>query len=151
MTQTGWVERLHAEKCSCVVDGPAGTYVGRQRGVADLYRWLTEEPAVLRGARVADKVIGKGAAALLVLGGATAVHADVISRPARELLRRNGVEVTFGEEVDHIINRSRTGWCPVESLCRDEESPERMLALITGFLQTHIQTRRNNDEKTTNE
>lgn len=140
MTLAGLIERLHAEKCSCVVDGPVGVRLGRQRGVADLYCWLTEEPVVLQGARVADKVIGKGAAALLVLGGVTSVYADVISRPARELLQRNGVEVSCGQEVEHIINRARTGWCPLETLCINEDSPERMLTLITDFLQTRMKS-----------
>ena len=39
------------------------------RGISDLYDLLTEHPGWLRGASVADKVVGKGAAALLILGG----------------------------------------------------------------------------------
>ena len=41
-------------------DGEVHTYHGR--GVADLYDLYTNEPGKLRGALVADKVIGKGAA-----------------------------------------------------------------------------------------
>lgn len=37
------------------------------RGISDLYGLLTEHPGWLRGASVADKVVGKGAAALLIL------------------------------------------------------------------------------------
>ncbi len=39
------------------------------RGIFDLYGILTEHPDWLRGASVADKVVGKGAAALLILDG----------------------------------------------------------------------------------
>lgn len=53
----------------------------RERGVADLFRLLHEEPQLLRGAFIADKVVGKGAAALMVLGGVEGLFADVVSRP----------------------------------------------------------------------
>ena len=36
----------------------------------------------MKGAAIADKVIGKGAAALMVLGGFKTVYADIISTPA---------------------------------------------------------------------
>lgn len=39
-----------------------------RRGVADLYDLLVQEPEFLHGASVADKVIGKAAASLMVLG-----------------------------------------------------------------------------------
>lgn len=51
----------------------------RERGVADLFRLLHEEPQLLRGAFIADKVVGKGAAALMVLGGVEGLFADVVS------------------------------------------------------------------------
>ena len=53
----------------------------RERGVADLFRLLHEEPQLLRGAFIADKVVGKGAAALMVLGGVEGFFAGVVSRP----------------------------------------------------------------------
>ena len=63
----------------------------RERGVADLFRLQHEEPQLLRGAFIADKVVGKGAAALMVLGGVEGLFADVVSRPALELLAGAGI------------------------------------------------------------
>ena len=53
-----------------------------QRGVADLYDLLTQEPDFLKGALIADKVVGKGAAALMILGGIKELHTDIISSKA---------------------------------------------------------------------
>ena len=39
----------------------------RERGVADLFRLQHEEPQLLRGAFIADKVVGKGAAEYTVV------------------------------------------------------------------------------------
>lgn len=62
------VRILQDGKHSLVVAGDGiRTFDGR--GISDLYGILTEHPDWLRGASVADKVVGKGAAALLILGG----------------------------------------------------------------------------------
>lgn len=114
-------------------DGRGSTF--SQRGVADLYQLLTGAPEALQGASVADKVIGKGAAALMALGGVKEVWAGVISRPALELLEKAGIPVSYGKLVEGIANRAGTGPCPVESLCAAASTPEQCLPLITEFIQ----------------
>ena len=74
------------------------------------------------------------AAALLVLGGVREVFALVISLPARELLERAGIATGYSEEVPHIINRTRTGWCPLETRCYSLETPEACLVQIEEFI-----------------
>ena len=51
-----------------------------QRGVADLYDLLTREPEFLKGALIADKVVGKGAAALMILGGIKELYTDEFNK-----------------------------------------------------------------------
>ena len=58
------IDRLFAERCSCVIRNGSDMRVFYERGVKDLYRLLKEVPGLLRGAFVADKVVGKAAAAL---------------------------------------------------------------------------------------
>lgn len=89
------IERLDAEQCSCVIYNGGETRLFWERGVQDLYRLLKTEPDFLRGAFIADKVIGKAAAALMALGGVDEVFARVISSPGRELLERSGIKVDF--------------------------------------------------------
>ena len=103
------IDLLHVEACSCVIRNGDVTRIFRERGVKDLYRLLEEEPELLDGAFVADKVVGKGAAALMILGGVGELHADVISRPARRLLAASPVHVSYTLEVPYIVNRTRTG------------------------------------------
>lgn len=133
------IDLLHAEACSCVIRNGGTTRIFRQRGVRDLYRLLHEEPRLLDGAFVADKVVGKGAAALMLLGGVAELYADVISRPALELLAASSVRVTYTLEVPRIVNRTQTGLCPVESLCRDCTTAAEALPLIRDFLEAQNQ------------
>ena len=76
------IDTLFRERCSCVIRSGDVIRIFRERGVKDLFRLLKEEPAMLRGAFIADKVVGKAAAALMVLGGVRELFADVISHPA---------------------------------------------------------------------
>lgn len=125
---------LRREKCSCVIAKGSEVTVCRERGVKDLLRLLEEEPELLRGAFVADKVVGKGAAALMILGGVEAVYAEVVSRPAMELFSTATVEVSYGTLAENIINRAGTGICPVEKLCADCRTADECLPLIRTFV-----------------
>lgn len=128
------IDILHKGGYSCVVKNREEVRTFIQRGVADLYDLYQTEPAFMKGASIADKVIGKGAAALMVLGGFKVVYADIISTPALSLLRKAGVETTFAKEVPHIINRDKTGWCPLETACSNLKSVEEMYPVIRDFI-----------------
>ena len=61
------IRLLHEGKHSLVVsNGEVRTF--DRRGVADLYALLQEDSDFLKGASVADKVVGKAAAALMIFG-----------------------------------------------------------------------------------
>ncbi len=107
-----------------------------RRGVADLFSLVADEPDFLRGASVADRVIGRGAALLLVKGGAREVYAQVISSGAFEVLRSAGIETSFGKEVPNIINRTGTDICPVEKLTASTSSPDEAYERVKQFLKT---------------
>lgn len=126
---------LHREKCSCVIYNRGKKMICHERGVKDLYRLLKSDKSVLEGAVIADKVIGKGAAALMILGGVSEVYADVISRPAMDLLSSVSIPVSYGVCVSNIIDRNGTGVCPVETLCIDCESAIDCLPLIERFVK----------------
>ena len=114
-----------------------------QRGVADLYQLLTTDAPFLLGSSIADKVVGKGAAALMVIGGVANVYADVISAPALALLKESGVEVSYAEVVESIRNRAGTDMCPVEKRCLPLENVDEMVGEIRDFLmQMRVQDKR---------
>lgn len=104
------------------------------RGISDLYGLLTEHPGWLRRASVADKVVGKGAAALLILGGVRELFAGVVSTSALGLLKDSGIPVRFSQEVAHIVNRKGDGVCPVETLCKECTTAAQCLPLIREFV-----------------
>lgn len=128
------IEMLHAGGYSCVIAHGDCIRTFTQRGVADLYDLLVKESDFLKGASIADKVIGKAAATLMVLGGVKEVYTHIISRPALQLLQEAGITVSCDEVVDHIINRDRTGWCPLEQASRDLHSAKEIFPVIEKFI-----------------
>ena len=132
------IDILHDEGLTLVVKSADGTlHRFTQRGVKDLLTLVTERPDVLQGAIIADKAVGKAAAACMVMGGVYQVHADVMSEPALALLQKNGVNAGYGQLVDHIINRAGTDWCPMERLSRNEDDPAAIIQKIKDFIQAH--------------
>lgn len=130
------IAMLHAEACSCVVANGERIESFHERGVKDLHRLLCDDRALLDGAFIADKVVGKGAAALMVAGGVKGVYTDVISRPALTLFSESDIDVEYGTLVENIINRAGTDICPVEKLCEKCHTAEECLPLITKFIES---------------
>ena len=129
------IDRLHAEGCSCVIYNNDHTHLFHKRGVQDLHQLLRTSPDTLRGAMIADKVVGKGAAVLMTAGGVRWVYADVISQSALGFLLTHNIEAEYGRVVPNIINRAGTDICPVEKLCMQCESIEDALTLIDEFIE----------------
>ena len=127
---------LHNEDLTLVVKSKNGEIQRfTQRGVKDLLTLVSERPEVLEGAIIADKAVGKAAAACMVVGGTKRVYADIMSQPALALLQQHGIEAEYGILVDHIINRKGDDWCPMEKVSRDEDNPAIIIERIKHQLQ----------------
>lgn len=132
------IDILHSEELTLVVRSADGSlHRFTQRGVKDLLTLVTNFPDVLRSSLIADKAVGKAAAACMVAGGVRQVHADVMSEPALKLLQDHGVLAGYGQLVDHIINRAGTDWCPMEKLSREIDEPDLIIQKIREFLNSH--------------
>ena len=130
------IEILHSSACSCVVRNKGRVERYYNRGVKDLYTLYTADSQLLSGADVADKVVGRAAATLMILGGVRRVYADTISQLALELFAQNNVEISYNQVVPHIINRAKTDLCPLERATKDLESLEDIFAAIEAFVSS---------------
>ena len=106
----------------------------KRRGVVDLFSLITSEPTFLQGGKLVDRVIGRGAALLLVKGGVYEVYADVMSEGAFKVLIDAGIKASYGTLCSHIVNRTGDGMCPVEELTQQITDAEEAYILIKEFL-----------------
>ncbi len=113
------------------------------KGIGPLYDLVTEPRRLeqLKGGILADKVVGKAAALLALYAELSAVYADIISKPAYDLLLQNNVLVAANILVDHNLNRTQTGLCPMELLTADVTVPDEGYAIIGRQLQQWQQER----------
>ena len=104
---------LESGEYTAVLFSNGAVRTSKFRGVKPLVLWV-EERTDYTGYSVADKVIGKATAFLYLLLGVSSVYAQIISKPAVQVLLDNGVFVEYGALVDNIINRQGNGICPFE-------------------------------------
>lgn len=130
------VDLLHNGGYTLVVGHGDEVRTFGQRGVADLMDLLEKDPAFLQGARIADKVVGKAAAALMIKGGVVRLHTDTLSQPAFDLLNNEGsIQVEYDQLVPYIVNRKKDGWCPLEQLCFHKDSVEEIFLSVRDFVE----------------
>lgn len=110
-------------------------FTSHERGVKPLLHLLTEKKGFLKGASVADKVIGKAAALLMALGEIKEVHTLIISEPAIKIFEKYNIPCFYDKKVTRIVNRTGDGLCPMESLCIDVEEPHKAFEKIINFIK----------------
>ena len=130
---------LHGKGCSLVVRSVAGEVSDyAQPGVRDLIWLMDHEPERLRGASIADKVIGKAAAGLAVRAGVVRIYAEVLSRAAVPLLDEAGIDYSFGQLVDRIVIPEGDDRCPLEQIV----APAEDAAQVETLLRLHFEEMR---------
>ena len=82
------------------------------RGIAPVIKLY--EGGLLENAYIVDKIVGKAAAMVMTLGGVKGCYGVTMSRTAVQWFNDHGVSVRYNKLVDHIINRSGNGICPME-------------------------------------
>ena len=103
------------------------SFVDDEHGIKPLMKWVCQG-STFEGYSVADKIVGKAAAMLLVKLGVKAVYGEVASANGVELLRACGIDVTYGNLVLYIENRDKSGCCPMEQAVNNTDDIE------TGYL-----------------
>lgn len=116
-------ERLYETNASLVVlyeNGKLKEYYNRR--VNDIVFIIKENADALRGAVIADKVIGKVAASLLTVSGVQEIYADVISEYGKKVLDNNKIKYEYKTKTEYVKNNTQTGMCPMEEKFKDENN-----------------------------
>lgn len=94
-------------------------------GIKPLMERLRVDKKAFHSCVIADKIIGKAAALLMVLGEAGAVYGEVISESAIEVLENNNIYYEYGKRIPYVENRTHTGRCPMEETVLCIEEPQQ--------------------------
>ncbi len=129
------LDAVAAGEADCFILRPGcAPLPGQGRGIRPLLQLLENDPAALKGAVLADKIIGKAAAMVAVLGGIGEVYALTASESGLDFLKKSGVPAAARRTVPYIINRTGDGMCPLEQTVQDVDAPEQALPLLKATI-----------------
>ena len=82
-----------------------------------------------------DKVIGRAAAFIAIDGNVQTVYGEMMSEDALQLLKNHKIPATYGKLVPQILNRDKSGLCPMEQTVLGIQSPDEALKLLRKKLK----------------
>ena len=123
------MKRLVWGGVSCVA-AKDGVIVGQEtgRGILPILKLL--DAGKLAHAVVVDKVVGRAAAAICVVGGAKRVHAAIMGADAATLLKARGITASADRTVPRILNRDLSDGCPMERAVDGIDDPAEMVKAL---------------------
>ena len=124
---------LESESTFILVNGDR-IFTSNGKAVATLLQLLKEDSTLLKGSYIADRVIGKAAAMMMHYGGVEEVYGHTISEPAVAYFEKYRIPFCFGQKVPGILNREKSGLCPMEQLCLEIDHPQTAYEKIKIFL-----------------
>lgn len=116
--------------CDCAVVNGGLCRMGAGRGLYPLVQLYDADPAFFRGASLADKIVGRAAAFIAILGGVAFVHGEVMGEGAARLLAEHGVGHACGVMAGEIANHAGNGPCPLENAVRGIDDVDAAVAAI---------------------
>ena len=135
---------LQEKQVSCVIwiEGKE-PILSEEIGIKPLMKELRKEKTAFENGVIADKVVGKAAALMAILGGAKAVYGQVLSESAEKMLQKYGIAYAYEQKVPYIENRTKTGQCPLEEAVNAVDDPNEAFEVleetIAGLMRKNFQ------------
>ena len=135
MTDLDKAKELLLKGYTCVLVKGEDILTSQKAGIAPMIDILNEG-IDMQNFSVADKIVGRAAAFLLVKAKISAVYGEVLSKGGKSVLEDHGISCEYGELVDNIINRKKTGICPMEETVQNAENCEEAFLLLNQKLKS---------------
>jgi len=102
-------------------------------GVIGLFEAIEQLGDELKGAAVADRIVGKAAALLCVYSQVDAVFASVLSLKGKDTLEKNDIKYEYEILVPRILDKTGKDACPFEKFSLNLENPEEAYFRLKEF------------------
>ncbi|HCW72588.1 MAG TPA: DUF1893 domain-containing protein [Clostridiaceae bacterium] len=142
---------LEEKNAACLIySGDKLLHISGSIGVKPLLEFMEKYPegSVEKDLVLIDKVIGKAALLLAVHLGIRVIYTPVASKAAVEAAELHHVELHARSVVPHIINRDKTGVCPLEQSVMETNDPVQALENIRVTIKILMAKKISNDHVT---
>jgi hypothetical protein len=109
-------------------------FESRLPGLAGLIQAIESMKVSLHSSSVADKIVGRAAALLLVYSRVSEVYAATVSNWGLTVLEEAGVRVEYEVLVPIILNRRGDDICPFEKISLTVSSPDEAYKMLKAAL-----------------
>lgn len=99
-------------------------FESKTHGISSFLEAIERLGEGLRGASIADKVVGKAIALLCIYAGVKAVYAETLSKKAKPVFEKHKVYFEFSNLVEKILDASKKTMCPFENAALKIGKPE---------------------------
>jgi hypothetical protein len=89
-----------------------------------------EQGKTLEGFSVADRITGKAAASLYALLKPAKLYSEIVSRTALQVYEEAGIDCTYSQVVDKVLNKDQTDDCPMEKAVKDAKTPQEAYQIL---------------------
>ena len=122
------LQKLQDQALSLLVERSGEViFSSSEPGLRPLLQAVVQNRTQMRHATVTDKVVGAAAAKLMICGGVDSVFTGCASERAVELLMQARITIATEATVPAILNRERSGPCPMEKLAAEFDEPDDFL------------------------
>ncbi|WP_295885007.1 DUF1893 domain-containing protein [uncultured Anaerococcus sp.] len=105
-------------------------YKSDKNGLLPIIDIYDSDKSILNGAAVADKVIGRAAALILIKANISELYTELISENAISILDDTNIKYQYNKKVKEIRNRDNTDMCPMEKLSLSTDDADQLIAKV---------------------
>ncbi len=114
-------------------------YKSDKNGLLPIIDIYDSDKSILNGAAVADKVIGRAAALILIKANISELYTELISENAISILDDTNIKYQYNKKVKEIRNRDNTDMCPMEKLSLSTDDADQLIAKVKEKINKWIQ------------
>lgn len=107
---------------------------GTHEGIGELLEAVAKHGDSLRGAGLADKIVGKAVAMVAAYAGITEIYTPLGSEAAQKVCEQYGISFHPEQLVPLILNKRNDGPCPLERLTLPLTQPAEAVAALREFV-----------------
>lgn len=107
---------------------------GMREGIGELLDVVTAQGQALRGAALADKIVGKAVAMVAAYAGIVEVYTPLGSEAGKKVLDEYGIRFQADRLVPLILNKRNDGACPMERLTQPLVEPAEAVRALGKFV-----------------
>lgn len=126
------------EGCTCALTLGNVIFKSKDKSVRSLLDWMNSGNNYM-GYMLADKIVGKAAAFIMIAMGIREIYAQVISEPAKALLEKEHVVVNADLVVPEILDKDKAEKDPLERAVESyENAAEALMPIELALIRLNL-------------